>query len=252
MVFLILIKGPYLSLEILTYNSLDSTMDEAKRLLLNDVSLETIVLAKQQTGGRGRQSRPWVSPVGNLHMSVMTRDVDAAQLSQFALLWGVVVRQAISSYIGAQVQCKWPNDVLIEGQKVAGVLIERHESALVVGVGVNIAYRPEGVQFPATCLNDHGVKHITPEQLALKISDIYTDYREKWDLFGFDEIHALWLQSAWKLQQEINIRQDAGSVIGIFETIDATGALILKDAAGTIRKLYVGDLIEEVKYVTRN
>lgn len=235
-----------MSARIVIYDVVDSTMDEARRLLQDGVDLETIVLAKSQDGGRGRQGRSWISPAGNLFMSLITRDVAATQLSQFALLWGEVVRRVVSSYTKAQVQCKWPNDVLINGNKVGGILIERHGSALIVGVGINIEYHPQDVQFPATCLKEHSQENISPEGVARKIWDCYLELRGQWEQKGFGQIRNLWLQSAWKLKDEINIRQNDGSVVGIFEAIDETGAILLKDAAGAIKKLYVGDLIKEV------
>jgi BirA family biotin operon repressor/biotin-[acetyl-CoA-carboxylase] ligase len=239
---------------LLLYDSLGSTNDEARRLLDEDSSkyLECIVIAKQQTSGRGRYGRDWLSPSGNLFMSVMTREVGAVQLSQFALLWGIAVQNVMQSLTKDLVQCKWPNDILINGMKVGGILIERHGSALIVGVGVNLEYYPEGVQFQATCLKHHSLVATLPEDLAQDIYESYEKLRKLWEEIGFQGVRDLWLKNAWKLHQKINIRQEAEYVVGIFETIDDNGVLILKDAAGVVHKLYVGDLIQEVKDVTSN
>jgi BirA family transcriptional regulator, biotin operon repressor / biotin---[acetyl-CoA-carboxylase] ligase len=235
---------------IVIYESVGSTNDEAKRLFAEGVSpLETIVLARQQTGGRGRMNRHWISPEGNLYMSIITRDVLPALLSQFSLMWGVVVRQAIASLGSAPVQCKWPNDVLINDQKVAGILIEKIQGALIVGVGVNIAFSPAGVQFPSTCLKDHSAMDTQPEALAQIIREIYVEMRQTLEQQGFEPIRQKWLDSAWKLNKEINIRQSASSVVGIFDTIDESGALILK---GMSDKFYVGDLMLENGNVISN
>lgn len=232
-------------MKIIPYKTIDSTNDEAKRLLASDFSahLETILIAAEQTGGRGRQNRVWVSPVGNLFMSVITKAVDPQQLSQFALLWGVVMARSITYYTDALVQCKWPNDVLIEGCKVSGVLIEHFEGALIVGVGVNIHSCPSEVQFPATSMVQHTDKAIDPEDFARIIWGNYQDCYAEWQQKGFECIREAWINAAWKIHEQINIRQDDGYVVGIFETIDNSGALILKDATGDVTKLYVGDLI---------
>jgi BirA family biotin operon repressor/biotin-[acetyl-CoA-carboxylase] ligase len=232
-----------LSYKMKIYEALDSTNDEAKRLLATVGSHEgTILLARTQTGGRGRQNRPWISPIGNLYMSLITQDVEPAFLSQYALLWGLVIRQAIAEHTKIDVRCKWPNDVLIEDKKVSGVLIERSSSTLIVGVGINILYYPENVMFPATCLAENTKEVPTPEILGENIANLYGTLRHRWVEKGFEDIRLSWLQSAWKLNKEINIRQEASSVVGIFETIDESGALILKTATG-FQKFFAGDLI---------
>ncbi len=241
-------------MKMICYDSIDSTMDEAKRLLHKDFegNLESVILAKVQTGGRGRHGRIWVSRPGNLFMSYVASSVEPSLLSQFALLWGIVLQQVISQCTQSVVQCKWPNDVLVDGKKIAGVLVERYEGALIVGVGVNLEYYPEKVLFHATCLKEHVAELPTPVELAHIIADEYKASRILWEQNGFDQVRVKWLKNAWKLHEEINIRQEDRSVVGIFETIDAIGALILKSADGLEHKLYVGDLIEEVTDVTRN
>ncbi len=234
------------------YESLDSTMDEASHLLDKDFNRfkNSMILAKQQLRGRGRQGRPWVTSEGNLMMSMIVEDIQPPRLSEYALLWGLTLYEALSSFVGdlAKVQCKWPNDILINEKKVGGILIERYQSgeasALIVGIGVNIIHFPEEVQFPATSLEEIGCGNITPQDLAMKISDCHTVLRKKWETRGFDGIRDKWLEVAWRLKEEINISQEKKSVIGIFEGIDLKGALEIKDFEGVIHKLYTGDVFE--------
>jgi BirA family biotin operon repressor/biotin-[acetyl-CoA-carboxylase] ligase len=238
---------------ILTYDTVTSTMDVAAELLASQGSaaLETIIVAKQQDGGRGRAGRQWISPPGNLYVSFITRDVQPAQLSPFALMWGVILQKSLAMYTDAHVQCKWPNDVLVNDKKVGGILIEREHNALIVGIGVNLISVPECVQFPATAMNLHTSKPIDINELVESISSLYT-YSRKLFEEDFEAIRQSWLNSAWKLHEEINIRQERGSVVGIFETIDETGALILAQASGSKRKLYVGDLFGESRNATNH
>ncbi len=111
-------------------------------------------------------------------------------------------------------------------------------------VGVNILHLPENVLFPATCLADHGGEVINAEQLAARITDQYVKMRAHWEQNGFENIRKSWLNVAWKLNSEINIRQETRNVVGIFETIDENGALILNTHSGQ-EKLLVGDLALE-------
>lgn len=227
-------------MKILHYDILDSTMDEARRLLRDGFKEEFAILTKVQTAGRGRHGRSWQSQSGNLYLSVVTRDVDPQKLSQYALLWGVVLQQTISSLVTATVACKWPNDVLLEDKKLAGILIERFDSALIVGIGINILHHPDQVMFPATCLANYGVT-CTPEELTDMLVQHYQRLRASWEKQGFDNFRNSWLNTAWKLNSEIKIGKNDESMVGIFETIDENGALIL-NTNGQKHKLLVGDL----------
>lgn len=223
-------------------------MDEAKKILDLGAALhsEFLVMAASQTGGRGRHGRVWHSPIGNLYVSFVVRGILPSLLSQFALLWGVILQNCIAGFTDRLVQCKWPNDILIEGKKVSGILIERYKNVLVVGVGINVAHVPEPVQFPATCLNDHVSSPIDLSVLLERICQDYEINRKKWEEAGFEMVRQTWLNAAWRLGDEIIIRQEDRDVVGVFETIDNAGALCIKNASGLTEKLYVGDLIREV------
>ncbi|MBP6985536.1 MAG: biotin--[acetyl-CoA-carboxylase] ligase [Alphaproteobacteria bacterium] len=227
------------------YESIDSTMDQAKRLVDQEVDFrqEFLIIASSQSAGRGRHGRVWHSDVGNVYLSFVVKGVQPQQLSQFALLWGVILQRTISSFTSSLVQCKWPNDVLLNGEKVAGILIETYKDILIVGVGVNVAHAPSGVQFPATFLNRQQENAIVPADLIDKLVDMYIKQRKNWDDNGFEDIQSAWLQAAWRLGDEITIRQEDRDVVGIMETIDEAGALHVWTHEGHSVQLYVGDLI---------
>lgn len=227
------------------YESIDSTMDQAKRLVDQEVDCrqDLLIIASSQSAGRGRHGRVWHSDVGNVYLSFVVKDVQPQQLSQFALLWGVILQKTISSFSSGLIQCKWPNDVLLNGEKVAGILIETYKDVLIVGVGVNVAHAPVGVQFPATFLNRQQANVLEPGCIIDKLVDVYIKQRENWEKKGFHDIQSAWLQSAWRLGGEITVRQEDRDVVGIMETIDETGALCVRTHEGHSVKLYVGDLI---------
>lgn len=245
---------------IITYDSLDSTMEEAKRLLEQDFQRykDAIIIAKQQTHGRGRHGRQWISPSGNLYMSMIVKDLLADLLSEYALLWGIVLHEVISDLILAhhKVQCKWPNDILINDKKIGGILIERYnknkDTAMIVGIGINVGHCPEQVQFPASSLKELGVQGIELEDLVSKISEKYKFIYQQWKKDGFAFIREKWLGVAWRLKQEISIRQEQQSVVGIFETINAKGAIEIKDHNGVMHTLHTGDLFKEKMDVTHH
>lgn len=233
-------------MNIFHYDVLDSTMDTAKSLISDGNIDEFAVLANRQTGGRGRHGRSWVSEKGNLYLSVVTKDVEAQRLSEYALLWGLILLEEIKRYLPLSlVECKWPNDVLIEGKKTAGILIEREasSSALVVGIGVNLLHFPAQTLFPATCLRAHTEVLPSPDMFTKSLLLAYEKYRAIWQERGFNIIRETWLKSSWKLNNEIIISQETRTVVGIFETIDENGALILKTESG-YEKLLAGDLIQ--------
>lgn len=237
---------------ILEYDVVNSTMDEARRLIDLGCASNTMVLAYQQTGGRGRQNRQWSSPSGNLYASLIIDAVSANLLSQFSLLVGVILREAILEYGCVKIQCKWPNDILVDGKKIAGVLIEYYEGKLIIGIGVNLESYPQHALFPATCMRDHTENIPRPVELAHTFASLYQDMFCKWHEDGFDWIRMGWLKGAWKYKEEIKIRLQDGYVIGIFDAIENDGALVLKHSTGQLSRHYVGDLVEEVKNVADN
>lgn len=230
-------------------NHTTSTMDVARDLLTQGtLQIPTLVTAQTQESGRGRQGRPWISPRGNLYLSIVTPDVRPQDLSQYALMWGVILRQVLAAQIkpGGVVSCKWPNDVLVDNQKIAGLLIERYDTpmtqALIVGIGVNIAHAPEGVRFPATALDTYLSQPLTPKQLALDLFHHYQTTREKWHSQGFEFIRTLWMSNAWSLGRQVNIRQGNSDVVGVLQGINKNGAIEVLDRDGMLHTLYTGDV----------
>ena len=140
------------SYQLVRLDSVDSTNEEARRLAASEAAVDgTLVWALSQTAGKGRRGRAWESPGGNLYCSILLRpDCAAAKAAQLSFVAAVAVVEAVTDIAGPalEVRCKWPNDVLVGGRKISGILLESEAGAgdevewVVVGVGVNVAHHP--------------------------------------------------------------------------------------------------------------
>lgn len=200
--------------------------------------------AERQTGGRGRQGRAWVSPPGNFHGSTIVRlRAGDPSASTLALVAAVALAEVVAVYLGgAPVQIKWPNDVLMDGAKLSGILLERADTAVVVGIGVNLAHHPEDIDRVATSLAAHG--HAPdPADFAETLAEAFARWLERWRGEGLAPIRARWLERSHPPGSALSARLPDGSVIdGLFGGLDADGALILRLADGTQHVIHAGDV----------
>ncbi len=136
-------------------DSVGSTSDEALRLAREGAPHGTVVTAREQTAGRGRVGRAWASPPGNLYLSVLLRlDLPVARIAELSFVAALAVAETVDAFVAGRASLKWPNDVLIDGAKVAGILIEQADGVAVIGIGVNVAHCPSGLAYPVTSLMD--------------------------------------------------------------------------------------------------
>lgn len=199
--------------------------------------------AERQVSGRGRQGRAWVSPPGNVSASTLTRlrpnDPQAATL---ALVAAVAVEEAVSVYLPARAKLKWPNDLLIGGAKVSGILLERADDAVVIGIGVNLAHHPQGLDRPTTSLAAHGVTP-DPAEFLETLAEGFARWLARWRGEGIAPVRARWLERAHPIGTALTASlPDGGAVDGLFQGLDADGALILRLADGTARVIHAGDV----------
>ncbi len=197
--------------------------------------------AERQTGGKGRQGRAWESPAGNLYISTLIRvragDPSPATL---ALTAAVALEEAVSVFVPG-VQLKWPNDLLIGGAKLSGILLERAGDAIVIGFGVNLAHHPENLERPATSLAAHGVTpdpELFAETLAESLARWVASWRE-----GLGPVRDRWLARAHPIGTALTARlADGSSLDGLFGGLDANGSLILRLADGTSHVIHAADV----------
>lgn len=199
------------------------------------------ILAGQQTQGRGRQGRPWSSPRGNFHASVLLRNPCAQRFApQLGFVAGVSLLQALREIAPtAPVALKWPNDVLCGAGKLAGVLVEGAtlpggDFACVIGFGVNCVEAPEGLPYRAASLAEFGAR-CAIDDLLRALADSLARNLEVWrGGEGFSSVRAAWLAGARGLGAPLEARTHKGSVRGVFETIDGHGRLVLSTPSGPI------------------
>ena len=225
---------------LLHLDTVDSTNEEAKRQGRNGARAGTIVWADAQTAGRGRLGRVWDSPRGNLYFSILLRPkCTAAAAPQLGFGAALAVGEALAPLLPdpAALKCKWPNDVLVGGRKIAGILMEAQSTSgkidsLVVGFGVNLVSHPAGTETPATSLAACGAETVSPASLLTAIATRFLHWRVLWRAEGFAPLRAAWLDRAHALGDEIKVRGAGPELRGRFVDLDADGALILEGAAG--------------------
>ena len=227
---------------------LTSTNDEAKRLAAAGAEHGTVVWADEQTAGRGRYARVWDSPTGNLMFSVLLRPAVAPdRAAELAFVTAVVAAECIAALLpgGARVGLKWPNDVRIDGDKVAGILLEADSGDnslhwVVLGTGINVAHAPTGLAYPATCLRAHR-SDATPEQGLHLFLEHLARWLPRWEREGFAPVRAAWLARAEGLGSELTVTLGDREERGTFRDLDATGAMLLTTPEGT-RRITAGDV----------
>ncbi|HLI21472.1 MAG TPA: biotin--[acetyl-CoA-carboxylase] ligase [Stellaceae bacterium] len=226
-----------------------STSDEAKDLAAAGAPAGTLVWARAQSAGRGRQGRGWISPAGNFYASLLLRPaVPIAIAAQLGFVAALAVSDACLALAPeAAIALKWPNDVLLDGRKLAGILLESQASAggaldwLVIGIGINLATYPTDADYRATALSATGAD-AAPETMLETVAAALLDWYGRWqDGAGFAAIRSAWLARAAGLGQAICVRLPGSTIEGRFAGLDTDGALLLDSAAGR-RRIAAGEV----------
>jgi len=224
----------YKNFTIHEFNELSSTNSQAFGLANSrQISENEIILARFQNQGRGRKDRAWISPSGNLYFSLVLRPkISAAEIFQISFIAIAALRNSITKIAKNSVLAKWPNDLLIDEKKVAGLLLESKISGencefVVLGIGLNIESNPNNVIFPAGNLKDFEIT-ISIELALQNFLDEFEKLYQNWRDFGFKGIRKLWLENAYKLGEKITVKLDEEKIEGIFEDLDEEGNLVLK------------------------
>ncbi len=261
------------------YESLGSTNDEARRLADAGAAHGTVVAAREQTAGRGRVGRSWVSPPGNLYLSVLLRlDLPPARRAELSFVAALAVFDLVDAVLpGSRVMLKWPNDVLVEDAKISGILVEQADAATIVGIGVNVAHCPADTPYPATSLAEH-LSSLSPrlrgERVGVRGAERERDFSEapspqpspasgRGGVAGtsVEACRATLLTAlatrldTWLTAGFAPIRADwlarahpigtplrAGQLEGTFAGLDPDGALLLDTGSGR-RRIVAGDVI---------
>jgi BirA family transcriptional regulator, biotin operon repressor / biotin---[acetyl-CoA-carboxylase] ligase len=200
--------------------------------------------AERQSEGRGRQGREWHSPPGNLYASTLVRlrpgDPPAPTL---ALVAAVALHEVASAFAdGTQIEIKWPNDLMVAGAKLSGILLERLDDAVVIGFGVNLAHHPDETARPAISF---GMLGGAPEPALFleALTGGFAPWLERWRAEGLAPVRARWLAAAHPPGTALSTHTASGAwVEGLFDGLDETGALRLRMADGTAEVIHAGDV----------
>ena len=210
------------------------------------------IRAGRQTAGKGSRGRDWVSVDGNLYASLLLIDPGPREkLAGLTFVTALAVREALaelSREAGTvrDISLKWPNDVLVSGKKVSGILLECHEiagrTAVIAGIGINCVSHPPETMHRATDLAAEGMA-VTPDLLFGKVARHFDRLLVEWDGGeGFAVIREKWLAEASGLGERIYVRMPGREVSGIFETIDPDGYMELELDDGSVVRISVGDI----------
>ncbi len=213
----------------------DSTNREALRRIAAGAPHGAVIQARQQTDGRGRRGRSWISPPGNLYATLIVRPPGDAPVAQLGFVAALGAGDALRRH--APVRFKWPNDLMLEGRKLGGILVETAEGAAAVGIGINIASAPEDTETPATRLP----ARVTPDALLDDIRACFDVWYRRWRDDGFAPLREAWLHHGIGLGEPIRARLARETVEGVFGGLDADGGLLL-DRDGARRVIAAGDV----------
>jgi len=236
---------------LIALDAVDSTNEEARRLAASGAPEGTLVWARRQTAGRGRRGRSWQSPPGNLYASILLRPRCApAAAAQIGFVTAVALGEALRRFLppGVPLSFKWPNDVLVAGRKISGILLEASGLTgdrldfLVVGVGANVATSPADVPYAATSLAQSGAGEVKTGDLLAVFAESFASGLARWREEGFAPAREGWLARAQGLGGPVEVRLDRETLSGRFASLDEGGGLALDLPCGERRVVTAGDV----------
>ncbi|TET65647.1 biotin--[acetyl-CoA-carboxylase] ligase [Candidatus Bathyarchaeota archaeon] len=234
-------------------SNVDSTNKWAKELAMYGACEGTVVIAETQTMGTGRLGRQWFSPTGGLWFSLILRpNLCPAETIQLTFVSGLAVTRVLREMFGLKAETKWPNDVLVKGRKICGILAEMNTTGenvnfVVVGVGVNANCSveklfPEQLKKVATSIENELGRKVQLEELFKALLEQLENLYELFINEGFDPIREEWKKYASFLGRRVKITSQTREVSGLALEIDHDGALVLRLEDGTEKRFFIGDV----------
>jgi len=236
------------------HDEIDSTNEEAKRLAAAGSPGPVWIVADRQTAGRGRRGRAWTSPTGNLMCTLLLRPGRGpAEAGELSFVAGLALHETatllLPEAVGQKAKLKWPNDLLVDGKKASGILLESESVGgtdvnwLAVGIGLNLAHYPEDTPYPATSFEAEDGQPVTVERALTALAAAFDRWYAIWQQpTGFESVRKAWLQRARGVGEEITVRLSDETLVGIFQDLSSDGALQLKLPTGGIRAITAGDV----------
>ncbi|MGD9649460.1 MAG: biotin--[acetyl-CoA-carboxylase] ligase [Dongiaceae bacterium] len=229
------------------FDEIDSTNEALMRLYSEGkIAPNTVIYAGAQSAGRGSRGRVWHSPIGNLYMSLLLAiEEDTTIQPMFSLLTAVAVQEALQQVYEASlpIAFKWPNDILLQGRKVSGILLEsvkEKPGSVIVGIGVNLVTHPEQASYPATDFLVEGFMRKTPQSVMEAVVKSIDHWLAIWKSGNREPICQAWLAHAHGLNSAISVDDGVSVQRGSFAGIAANGALLLRKENSTIESIISG------------
>ncbi len=236
----------------LKFESLDSTNAQGRRLAQKGEGGPLWITAVEQTAGRGRRGRDWVSKPGNLFATfLVTVPVEPATAAQLSFATALALFDACASFLssGGQLSLKWPNDVLLEQEKVAGILLETvpclqpGKIAVAIGCGVNLQHAPGQTSYAATWLNAHRSDQVSPDRFLGELGSCLDKRLAQWkNGQGFDLIAKAWQERASHMGKLVSLTGASQTITGKFTGLADDGALVLELTDGRQKHFHAGDV----------
>ncbi len=232
----------------------DSTNAEAVRRANAGEAGPLWICAAQQTLGRGRQGRDWVSEPGNLYASLLLRlPLTGKSVTGLSFVAALAAFDAADAALagadpGGVLSLKWPNDLMLDRVKTSGILLEAVSTgadtpaAVTCGIGMNVSHHPNIADYETTDLHTHGAVMV-PGDVFTHLSKAFVQWFAVWDMGeGFTSIRREWLERAAGIGEDVRVKLPGEELTGTFIGLDDDGAMILRDAAGGEHRILAGDL----------
>lgn len=219
-----------------------STNDDARIAAEAGEPHGLVIQAIRQQSARGRQGRVWEAPEGNIYASILLRgDFDPATIGQMSFVTALALYSTVQQALpNAAIKLKWPNDVLVDGKKISGILLEAGQDFLVVGIGLNVKLHPDKANYPTTSLHALGATALSVDDALRSLLSHFAKWLVCYQQDGFSAIRSAWLDRA--LRGSMTARLPHETIVGVFMDIDLSGRLRLQLADGTERLIVTGDV----------
>ena len=237
----------FIGQEVIIYPSLPSTNDAAKRQAQEGAGEGTVIIAEEQTAGRGRMKRGWLSPRGSVSLSIILYP-PLAYLPSLIMVASLAAAGAIERVTGLKAQIKWPNDVLVNGRKICGILIESDVRGgkldyAIIGIGVNVNLNP--ADFPEIAPAPNSLSHELGRNVSRReiISSLLTEAEKLYlALEAGDSVFRQWRDRLVTLGKKVQVSSGEAAYSGIAESVSDDGSLLLRQPDGDLLKIVAGDV----------
>lgn len=233
---------------VFAYQKIDSAMDMAHELAAEGAQEGALVYAVQQEHGRGRQGRAWASPEGGAYFALIVRPLRSrGETPQLSLLAGLAAAESVQALAGVHPSIRWPNDVLVEGKKLAGILVEAKNGGVVVGIGINVTTNPKDLPDIATSLAAHTspeprTQNPEPVQVTAEICRRFAGHYRHWAKQGFAPLRDVLRPWISMFGQPVHVTSGTDYFEGTAQDLDERGRLVVRLDSGLQRAFEVGEV----------